>query len=93
MPTMTPEQIEAVMGPGWVKEAMSSRLIYTETFIRSLLDTDPWPHLVHYQKNRVIYIPPDEFLAWRPHGPSDCTWIVPGTGQASPPPKDQGESQ
>jgi hypothetical protein len=45
-------------------------------------DPDPWPHLVHYQKNRVIYVPPDEFLCWKPTKPSDCTWIVPGTGEA-----------
>lgn len=40
---------------------------------------EAWPHFVHYQKHRVIYVPPDEFLTWRPSRPSDCIWIVPGT--------------
>ncbi len=53
---------------------------HRESIYDQLLDGTPWPHLVHYQKNRVIYVPPSEFLMWRPTGPSDCTWIVPGTG-------------
>jgi hypothetical protein len=49
----------------------------------------PWPHMVHYrarrshwiqQPGRCVYTSPDEFF-WdtKPEGPSDCTWIVPGT--------------
>jgi len=41
---------------------------------------EPWPHLVYYRHGRVTYVPPDRFLfQTSPHGPSDCTWIVPGT--------------
>lgn len=43
---------------------------------------DRWPHLVHYRHSKVTYVPPDRFLfRIDPDGPSDCTWIVPGTNR------------
>jgi hypothetical protein len=49
------------------------------------LIAEPWPHMVHYYTGgKPLYVSPKEFH-WR-HGPdgpgpSDCTWIVPGTGE------------
>lgn len=48
-------------------------------------DPEPQPHLVHYQKHRVIHIPPDENLWWTPVRPSDCTWMVPGSAHLTDP--------
>lgn len=43
---------------------------------------EPWPHLVHYEGDKARHTPPDYYRFTRhPKGPSDCTWMVPGTGQ------------
>lgn len=87
MPLMPPSFLEQ-----WVKDnggwdAVLERAgrdgssLYDISWVQDLIHSEPWPHLVHYQKHRVIYVPPEELLMWRPDGPSDCTWIVPGTGQ------------
>jgi len=50
-------------------------------FYREMISCEPWPHLVHYQGEKARYMPPERYLFTRAPGPSDCTWMVPGTGQ------------
>lgn len=47
----------------------------------SFLKSEPWPHTVEYAGGRHSYVPPDRFYWGERRGPSDCSWIVPGTGE------------
>lgn len=42
---------------------------------------EPQPVCVNYQasRSRPAYTPPDNFYWLSEEGPSDCSWIVPGT--------------
>lgn len=81
MSTMTAEQIEAVLGPGWTSKVIEMPY-HHDSLYDMLLRKEPWPHLVYYRGGRVNYVPPDKFrMHTEPKSPSDCTWIVPGTGQ------------
>lgn len=42
-----------------------------------------WPHTVEYASGRCTYVSPDRYYWGNRIGPSDCSWIVPGTGEQS----------
>lgn len=73
--------VERLMGPGW-RAGIINMPYHRESLYDQLLDQTPWPHLVVYHQGRITYVPPNRFLLQAaPRSPSDCTWMVPGTGE------------
>jgi hypothetical protein len=68
-------EAEAIILRDWMK---APSLPGFEDLVRQL---EPQNCAVNYSAahNRCSYIPPDLFYWWFDPGPSDCTWIVPGT--------------
>jgi hypothetical protein len=40
-----------------------------------------WPLYVVYFKGEIMFIDRDQFFCGTEEGPSDCTWIVPGSNE------------
>lgn len=81
MPLMTAEMVDSILGPGWARRGIQMPY-HHDSFYDMLLREPPWPHLVCYRAGRVSYVPPDKIrMHTETKSPSDCTWIVPGTGQ------------
>lgn len=79
MPLMTPETF-AALDIDWPN--VIQKPYHHDSLYDMLLREPPWPHLVYYRAGRVRYVPPDRIrMHTEPQSPSDCTWIVPGTGQ------------
>lgn len=58
-------------------------VLYDDSFARmlELITGEPTPDVIHYDVVGMAYVPPTKYY-WKPtqQRPSDCTWIIPGTG-------------
>ena len=83
MTTLSPDQIERILGPDCWVDALQSSPPDVNRFLERLEMSEPWPHSVWYRHYCAKYVPPTEFvLPVQSYRPSDCVWIVPGTAEA-----------
>jgi len=80
---MAQQLLETEYGAALLADALQKRYwtIDDRKLVSMLLNPEPWPHMVYYREGHAIYLKPDMFCMRPSRSPSDCEWIVPGTGQ------------